>query len=157
MCSKHDARRITLNETWTFDFCIGIIITLTSQQWIRYAWPPILKIAHQARSSNTPQVKIKNCSKGKLCGIGGIYLQNRYSCVPKGAGVLAPRVPTHPPRQTHGAAQTGRLQISYVRQMFWPHWGPNIHLTGNLKTPYNKTHSGQTRRAGPTPYRLLTT
>ena len=33
-------------------------------------------IAHQARSSITPQVKIKNWRKGKLCGNGGIHLQN---------------------------------------------------------------------------------
>ena len=34
------------------------------------------QIAHQARSSITPQVKIKNWRKGKLCGNGSIYLQN---------------------------------------------------------------------------------
>ena len=33
-------------------------------------------MAHQTRSSIAPQVKIKNWRKGKLCGNGGIYLQN---------------------------------------------------------------------------------
>ena len=45
---------------------------LPAQLWS----PSLYLIAHQARSSITPQVKIKNWRKTKLCGNGGIYLQN---------------------------------------------------------------------------------
>ena len=63
-----------------------------------------------------------------------------------------PSAPANPWNSTDGMSSNFLCQTDALAPL-----GPNIHLTGNLKTPDNNTHSGQTRRARPTPYRLLIT
>ena len=82
-----------------------------------------------------------------------------YCCVPKGAGVLAPRVPTHLPRQTHGTAQTSNFlcqtdALAPLGPQHPPHWKPEDARQQNAQRPTR--HSRLSTRIRTWPYDSLT-
>ena len=113
-----------------------------------------LLIAHQARSSITPQVKIKNCRKGKLCGIGGIYLQILLLLRSQGSRCLGttgtnPSAPANPWNSTGGTSSNFLCQTDALAPLgpqHPPHWKPEDAIQQNAQRPNPK---GQTNTLPP--------